>query len=408
MVESVARTAGEGGRTGYVRLVVLLGLLNSFAPFSTDMYLAAFPVMARDMHTGFDEIQLTLSVFFLGLAAGQLIYGPLSDRLGRRRPLLMGLALYTLSTLVLVFARDIQVFTLFRFMQALGGCAGMVICRAVVRDSFDVAGSARVLTVIMAVQTVGPVVAPVAGAYLVTVASWGASFVFMVMMGVTAFLATFLVLRESLPEGGRVRQSPAGLLKGFVGLLGMKSYIFPAFAGALGNGSIFAFITASPYVLMDLYGLSAAQYGLSFAALSVAIAVVSQTNIFLLKRFGARPVFLAGLALIGFFGAALALRVSVWGLPGPVVFMVMLFLSLMCLPLVVANSTAIAMAGTGRMAGLASSLLGVMQFAMAGVVSFMVGVLDGVVAFPMGFLIAMCGIAGFLAMLPQRGEGKTL
>ncbi|MDR2405958.1 MAG: multidrug effflux MFS transporter [Deltaproteobacteria bacterium] len=385
-------------RSAYIKLVVLLGILNSFAPFSIDMYLAAFPIMAVDMDTSFENIQLTLSVFFFGLALGQLIHGPISDRFGRRRPLMVGLMIYLGSSLALVFIREIHGFLLFRFVQALGGCAGMVICRAVVRDSFDVSGSAKVLTVIMAVQTIGPVLAPVAGAYLLTVVAWGASFVFMTLLGFFALLATFFTLKETLPPENRLKQSPPELFKNIGRLFLTKEYICPALAGAVGNGSIFVFISASPYVLMNLYGLSATQYGFTFAVLSISIAVVSPINFVLMKRFSARQVFLGGLSMIAIFGTIASLVVAVFGYPGPVTFMILVFLSLMCLPLVVANSTALAMAGSGKMAGLASSLIGVMQFAMAALVSFLVGVFMGLVDSHATFLIALCGIVGFLIM----------
>ncbi|MDR2351970.1 MAG: multidrug effflux MFS transporter [Deltaproteobacteria bacterium] len=393
--------------TSFVKLVVLLGILNSFAPFSIDMYLAAFPNMAVDMNTSIENIQLTLSFFFFGLAVGQLIHGPISDRFGRRRPLMAGLLVYLFSTLVLVFVRDIQIFILFRFIQALGGCAGMVICRAVVRDSFDVSESAKVFTVIMAVQTVGPVLAPVAGAYLLTVFVWGASFVFLTLLGLFAFIATFFVLKESLPEEGRVRNSPRELLKNILVLFSRKEYLCPALAGSVGNGCIFCFISASPYVLMNLYGFSATQYAFTFAVLSISIAIVSQCNFLLLKRFSARQVLLLGLSLIAFFGSITTIILDIFGLINPVFFMFMVFLSLMSLPLVVANSTALAMAGSGKMAGMASSLIGVMQFSAAALVSFLMGVAGKLVYFPMTFLISLCGIIGFLIMISRGMEESS-
>jgi DHA1 family bicyclomycin/chloramphenicol resistance-like MFS transporter len=389
-----------------VKLVILLGVLNSFAPFSIDMYLAAFPAMAADMNTSFENIQLTLSVFFFGLAFGQLIYGPLSDSLGRRRPLLIGLVVYASAALALVFVREIHAFLALRFVQALGGCAGMVICRAVVRDTFDVAASAKVLTVVMAVQTIGPVAAPVGGAWLLTVAHWGAVFVFMAGLGLLALAWAFFVLKETLPEDRRVKTRPRALLSGIGGLLRERAFALPAVAGAVGGGSIFAFISASPYLLMSQYGFSSTQYGCAFAVLSIAVALVSQLNFVLLRRFSARAVLTGGLGVMCFFGSMSAACVAVMGFPGPLALQVMIFLSLMSLPMIVANATALAMAGSGKMAGLASSLLGVLQFSAAGLVSSLTGVMSAAADFSMGLIIALCGLAGFVVIRFSEAPGQ--
>ncbi|MDR2339028.1 MAG: multidrug effflux MFS transporter [Deltaproteobacteria bacterium] len=381
--------------SGLARLVILLGLLNSFGPFSIDMYLSAFPTMANDMGTTQGGIQLTLSVFFFGLAAGQMFYGPISDRFGRRGPLVVGLLLYLAASWGLVFVRDIHAFIALRFAQALGGSAGMVISRAVVRDSFGVTDSAKVLTAIMAVQTIGPVAAPVLGAWFVTFWSWGACFVFTGFLGILALLLTLAFLWETHPRDSRVKRPPAGILRDLAGLLRKRSYLGPALASAMGSGSIFSFISASPYILIEIYGLSPSFYAYSFAGLSVAVAIVSQANFLLLRYHSARTLVLAGFGVMAFFGSIAAVFVALWGMPCYAAFMAMLFLSVMSMPLVTANSTALAMAGSGGMAGLASSLVGVLQFAFAALITFLVGALSWLVDFPMAFLIALCGVGGF-------------
>ncbi|MDR2349151.1 MAG: multidrug effflux MFS transporter [Deltaproteobacteria bacterium] len=387
------------GRSSTVKLTVLLGFLSAFGPFSIDLYLAAFPTMATDMFTSVEKIQLTLAVFFAGLAAGQLLYGPLSDRHGRKGPLLAGLVLYSLASFSMVFVRDIRVFLVLRFLQAVGGSAGMILGRAIVRDSYDTESSAKVFTFVMAVQSIGPVVAPVLGAYVIATLSWGACFVFMTFLGVACFVATVFVLVETLPPEKRIKTGLADVLPIFGSILKNGNFLLMALCGSFGTASIFAFISASPGVLINDYSFTPKEYGWIFGIFSLAMTSMSQANYLLLKKFPARRVLTMGIVSMLFFSLLLTLSVEFRGLPPPLVLLVLLFFSLMTMPMIGANHTAIAMSLGGARAGSASSVLGCVQSLTAALVSSAVGLFAGLVSFPMSFAMVCCS---FLSLVFLR------
>ncbi len=378
------------------QLTVLLGLLTAFAAFSTDMYLAAFPAMAQDMGTDIGRIQLTLSVFFFGLAAGQMLYGPLSDRFGRRSPLLAGLVLYTVASAALVVVRNVDLFLVLRFLQAVGACAGMIIGRAVIRDIFDIDRSAKILTMMMAVQAIGPIAAPIIGGYVLIITTWPSVFGLMVLLGVGCLIASHIVLPESLPAESRVRHNLGQVFSVFGALLKKRDFIVPCLAGALGGAGIFVFISASPFVLMTLYGLDEAQYGWAFATVGIGTTLLAQINHVLLKRFAPRQVLAGALVVMFLFGGAISALMLWQPLPNLMLLMGFLVMALGTVPMIYANSAAVAMAASGEFAGSASALIGTTQFVVAGLASTLTGVFHNGTALPMTSLIVCCGAAGFL------------
>ena len=386
-------------RTRHVSLIVLLGVLTAFAPLSTDMYLAAFPAMARDLGADVGRIQLSLAIFFIGLAAGQLVWGPLSDRLGRRIPLMAGLVVYSLASVGLAMSRDVSVFLALRLVQALGGCAGMVISRAVVRDNFDVAASAKVLTLMMAVQSIGPVAAPVLGAYLLTLAPWRAVFWLLTLLGLGCLAASWRKLDESHPPEKRVKQSVRGVAGVLGGLFANRSFIIPALAGSIGGSAIFAFISTSPHVLMGIYGQSSTAYAWTFALISLGTGIFAQVNVIALKKLTARRALSLGLGAMVVLGAVSLAIVALGEAPSLPVFLAFLFPTLAMVPVIFANSTALAMSASGRFAGAASSLIGMIQFGMAGLVSVLVSLLHDGTARPMVGAILACGLTASVVMI---------
>ena len=261
-----------------------------------------------------------------------------------------GLAVYALASLGLAFASGISSFLALRFVQALGGCAGMVISRAVVRDRFDVESSAKVLTLMMAVQSLGPVVAPVLGAHLLSFAPWRAVFWLLAALGLGCLASSWRALSESHPPERRVRQSLKEVAKVCRGLLSNRSFLVPTLSGALGGSSIFSFISASPFVLMTLYGQDRTSYAWTFALVSLGTGLFAQLNILALKKLTAR-----GALAMGFYGicglSAVFLVVVSGEPPSLAVFLILLFPTIAMCPIIFANSTALSMAASGRFAG---------------------------------------------------------
>lgn len=380
-------------------LTALLGLLTSFAPFSIDMYLAAFPAIAQDLHTSVDKVQLSLSVFFAGLALGQLFYGPLIDRFGRRLPLLCGLVLYTISSAGIAFAPNIEVFIMLRFAQALGGCSGMIISRAIIQDLFEVNSAARVLSLMMVMQSIGPIAAPVLGGYLLSISGWPIVFNGMCLLGLGSFIAAFIFLPETLPAEKRVKQSIMGILAVFYRLLRNPGFTFTTLAGGFTGACMFAFISGSPFVFMNLHGLSETSYGWSFACIAMGMGLASQINRMLLKKYKAHTLMLAAIFLNATFAALL---LTFAGTEKFWLLYALIFITIAFMPMAIANATAIAMACSLQNAGSASALLGVLQFTLAGIISALSGALHNGTAYPMAGLILLCGVLSIFVLVLQK------
>lgn len=383
-------------------LTALLGTLFSFAPFSIDMYLTAFPAIAGELGTDVGSVQLTLSVFFIGLALGQLFYGPLIDRFGRRGPLLGGMALYALSSLGLFFVNDIGLFIALRFLQAVGGCAGMVIGRAVVQDIFDLKGAAKLFSMMAVVQAIGPIIAPLMGGYVVTYLGWRSIFGLLFLLGTGSFAAVLAILPESLPTARRVPLNFNNVVGAFGSLLRSRKFLTPCLAGGFAGAAVFAFIGGSPFVLMTLYGYNERQYGWLFALIAVGMGIGGQIGRMLLSRSTPHRLLAGGVGVCMVFGAVLLALTLVLGLPSFAVFFVLLALSMVTCPIITANSAAIAMSESGDNAGCGSSLIGVAAFGIGGLVVAATGLLDNDTAVPMTGMIFLCGL---VAMAIALGGG---
>ncbi len=371
-------------------IVAILGMLGAFAPLATDMYLPSFHLMAEHFGVAEGSIEGTLSVFFLGLAVGQAFYGPLTDRFGRRGPLLAGIGLYGVATVFCLLATNIATFTAFRFIQAIGGCAGMVIGRAIVSDLFDTRESARALSLLMIVGTLGPILAPILGGIIVTYADWQAIFIVMLAFGlVCAGLVWFFVPETLSPDKRRI-ESPAAILRTWTGLMMHPGFVVPAVVGGFAQACMFAFITGSPFVFINLHGASAQTYGWLFALIACALIVSAQANRMALRR--SRPEFLLGVALVVNAAAGIA-TVAVVPTNSLVALLVPLWIAIGTLGFIGANAAAAAMAESGHRFGSASSLIGVLQFGFAFLVSGLVAATQNGTAYPMTVAIAVCGMS---------------
>jgi DHA1 family bicyclomycin/chloramphenicol resistance-like MFS transporter len=382
------------------RLVVILGMLAAFAPFATDMYLPAFQQMAGSFGVGAGGIESTLSVFFLGLALGQAIHGPLIDRFGRRRPLLAGIAVYLVATVVCATTSDLGVFTGARLLQAMGGCAGMIIGRVIVSDLFDPQEGARVLSLLMMVMTLAPISAPVLGGLILTTLGWRMIFAFLFAFGLLCAVLVWRFLPETLPPERRRPLSAARIAGAYGRLIRRPAFIVPALVGGLAQACMFAYITGSPGVFIGIHHVSAQQYGWLFASVAVGLILAAQGNRMGLKR--RTPATLLGRALMVNVAGGLILLALVAAGAGLAELMVPLWFAIASLGFITANAAATAMAASGEERGSGSALVGVLQFGCASLVSSLVAATHNGTAYPMALAIVCAGLAATLLWFGSR------
>jgi DHA1 family bicyclomycin/chloramphenicol resistance-like MFS transporter len=352
--------------------VLVLGALSAFGPLSLDMYLPAFPALAADLGSSASQVQLTITTCLVGLAVGQLIAGPLSDRFGRKRPLLIGVAAYALASVLCALAPDVWTLNGMRAVQGLAGSAGIVIARAVVRDLHSGPDLARFFALLMLVNGLAPILAPVVGAQVLRVTSWRGVFVVLAVIGVLIWLAVLLALPESLPPERRQGGGIVGTLGTFGTLLRDRAFVGYTLSSGFVLGAMFAYIAGSSFVLQQVYGLSAQQFAVVFGSNAAGLILASQVSAVLVRRVPSRTLLAVGTALATTGG--LALLACVLAGSGLVGILPSLFLMVSSVGLVGPNAAALALADHPRQAGSASALLGLGQYVLGGLVAPLVGV----------------------------------
>jgi DHA1 family bicyclomycin/chloramphenicol resistance-like MFS transporter len=383
-----------------LRLLLILGALSAFGPLAIDFYLPSFPALARAFATDVEQVQLSLAAYFVGLAIGQLIYGPLADRFGRRKPLLAGVLLFTLASLACALAPSLEWLIGARFVQALGGCAGMVVTRAVVRDLCDPIASARVFSQLILVMGLAPILAPLAGGLLLSTLGWQSIFVCLALFGALCLLGVALWLPETLAA-----DAPVAPLRGALGeyrrLFGDLPFLGHALTGGLAIAGMFAYIAGSPFVFIELYGVPAEHYGWLFGSNALGFILAAQLNARLVARHG--PGYWLRRLVWFYLGCGLMLLAIAWARPALLwPLLPPLFGCIASLGILLPNTSACAMAGQGRHAGSASALLGSLQFSIAASAAAVVGLLHDGSAQPMALVIGACG---GLAVLFSRLTG---
>jgi DHA1 family bicyclomycin/chloramphenicol resistance-like MFS transporter len=388
-----------------LRAILILGALSAFGPLAVDFYLPGFPAIALAFGTDEKHVQLTLASYFLGLSIGQLAYGPVADRFGRRIPLLFGVSLFTLASLACAFAPNLEWLIGARFVQALGGCAGMVIARAIVSDRCDAVQSAKVFSQLMLVMGLAPILAPMLGGLLVNLYGWQSIFISLTAFSALASIAVALGLPESMPAT-HPRQPLSGALTQYRRLLGDRIFLGHALTGGIAMAGMFSYIAGSPFVFIKLYGVPPEHYGWLFGTNAAGFILVSQLNARLVGKKG--PAFLLSRVIWMYLAAALAL-LAIAGLRTEQLWplLVPLFICIACLGSITPNASACAMNGQWARAGSASALLGCLQFSVAAAAAALVGVLHDGTALPMALVISSCGaLAVTLAMLTRRLQHK--
>jgi len=384
-----------------LRTILILGALSAFGPLAIDFYLPAFPAMAIAFGTDENHVQLTLAAYFLGLSLGQLAYGPVADRFGRRIPLLTGVGLFTVASLACAYAPSLEWLIGARFVQALGGCAGMVISRAVVSDKCDAVGSAKVFSQLMLVMGLAPILAPMLGGLLVNLYGWQSIFIGLTLFSALAATAVALWLPESLPAHVP-RQPLSGALRQYGRLLTDSVFLGHALTGGIAIAGMFAYIAGSPFVFIKLYGVPAEHFGWLFGTNAAGFILVAQVNARLLSRRGpafllARAVWVYWIAGLSFLAVSALQPERLWPLLIP------LFICIASLGCILPNASACAMNGQGARAGSASAMLGCLQFSVAAGAAALVAALHDGTAVPMAMVISLCGLLVVgAAMLTRR------
>ncbi|WP_353211151.1 Bcr/CflA family efflux MFS transporter [Rhodovarius sp.] len=353
-------------------LPLILGLLAAFAPLAIDMYLPALPEMAMALGSDSSGAQLTIASYFVGMGLGQLIYGPLTDRFGRRPPLFVGVGLFLLASLACALAQTLPQMVALRFVQALGGCAGMVVARAVVRDVAHLRDPVRLMGRLMLIMGVAPILAPFMGGLLSAWLGWRAIFIFLALFAAAALLLVALLLPETHAPERRLRQRPRAILAAYAALLADGRFLLrPGLASGCAIAGMFAYIAGSPAVFMEVHGIAPGQYGIWFGINAAGIIAGSQASGWLAERWGREVVFTRMLRAMAV--AALGLVIATWLGQGFAVIFLCLFAYIAMLGVVLPLGTVLGMAHFAALAGTASALLGTLQFGLGGLAGAVLG-----------------------------------
>ena len=381
--------------------IFTLGLLSAMGAFSIDMYLPGFPDIARDLHTTVAHITLSITSFFIGISIGQLIYGPLLDKFGRKKPLYIGLIVYLLTSIACAFAPTANALIGIRFLQALGSCAGMVASRALVRDIFPVQENAKIFSLLMLVLALSPIVAPTLGGYVSSAFGWQS--IFYILAGIAG--STLLLVYFKMPNGRMPDASlsllPRPIINSFLEVSKVPQFYTYAFAGAIASSGLYAYIAGSPFVFMELYHVSEKQYGWIFAIIAMGLITASQVNTLLLRKYSSEQIIrvtlfcqcLAGMALVlGNYFHFLGLYSTI--------FLIWVFLSTQGFAF--PNSSALCLAPFTKNAGTASALMGAIQLGIGAVSTALVSIFNNGTAMPMAVVMCCCAVSSFTVLLLGR------
>ncbi|QYR19430.1 multidrug effflux MFS transporter [Paenibacillus sp. sptzw28] len=386
-------------------MAIILGSLASFGPLSLDMYLPALPAIGDDLHTSASLIQLSLTACMLGLSLGQLFAGPLSDIRGRRLPLIAGLIVYAVSSVLCVYAPSIWTFVGLRFIQGMAGAAGIVISRAVVRDLYSGTEMTKFFALLMLVNGAAPILAPVVGAQILQITNWRGVFAVLAVIGAVMAAAVCLGFRETLPPERRMSGGIRTTFTAFGRLLGNRTFMGFALTQGLVMAAMFAYIAGSPFVLQDIFGLSPQMYSLCFAVNGLGIIIASQATGRLAARVGESKLLAAGLSIAA-GGGALLLAAAAAGI-GLYTILPALFLIVSSVGIVSTSTFALAMQNQGQAAGSASALLGLLSFIFGGVAAPFVGIAGSGTAVPLAIVIAACeagAIVTYMVLIARRSR----
>lgn len=375
--------------------ILLLGLLTAIVPFTIDMYLPGFPDIARSLNTTVSKVALSLSSFFIGMGIGQLLYGPLLDRFGRKKPLYAGILIYCITCLGCAYTTSIENLILLRFLQAIGACSATICATAMVRDIFPIHENAKIFSFLILVLSASPMLAPSVGSWLTIEFGWRSIFFALTFLIVLIFFGVLFFLPETKDADKNYSLHFSSVLRNYRLVLGESYFTVYAVTGGIAFAGLFAHISSSPGVFMDHYALSQKQYGLLFAALASGLITASQVNTILLKHYKSELLIERSLVLQFFFSIIL-LIISLLNVDSFWVTTGLLFLYLSSIGLVMPNASALAMKPFEKNAGSASALLGFFQMGLGSLATVFVGVFDIKTVFPLALAILVCSLLGWI------------
>jgi len=378
-------------KKSYFDIILILGLLTAIGPFSIDMYLPAFPAIAKGLNTSVAQVMLSLSSFFIGISAGQLIYGPLLERFGRKRPLYVGLVIYLFASAGCAFTQSVNALILFRFLQALGSCAGLVTSRAMVRDLFDVKDNAKVFSSLMLVVAVSPIIAPTVGGYVTAAMGWRYVFAALMIVDAAVLAAVFFLLPESKKPDPTHSLKPMAVTKSFFKIIIHPQFYIYALTGSVAASGLYAYISGSPQVFIEFFGVNEKQYGWIFAIIAIGIISASQINTFMLRRYPSEKIIPVALMFQSVIGITLV-TIAFFQASEFYSTIALIFLYISCQGFIFPNASALTLAAFGHNAGNASALMGAIQMGIGATASVAVSLLQDSTTMPMTGVMAFCSI----------------
>ncbi|HEX7673626.1 MAG TPA: multidrug effflux MFS transporter [Bdellovibrio sp.] len=397
----------EAKRNNFL-LILILGFLTALSPFAIDMYLPAFPGIAKDFGTDVARVSLSLSSYFIGLAVGQVLYGPFLDRYGRRKPLYFGLTIFVLASFGCMTAHNVETLIAFRFIQALGGCAASVSAVAMVRDFFSIKESSKVFSLLVLILGASPLLAPTVGGYLASHVSWHWIFIILSAIALSLIAISFFLLPPDHSADHTVSLKIKPIVKNFIRVLKDRQFSTYTFTGAFAFAGLFVYVAGSPIIFMDIFHVSAQVYGWIFAGLSIGFIGSSQLNILLIRFFKNEHILqfaLVGQVLTG----VVFLTATLNGWFGIVGTIACFFFYLACVGLTNPNASALALAPFTKNVGSASALMGAIQMAIGALASFVVGLFTADSALPIVMILSVGSmIATIIFLLGKSNMGKVI
>ncbi|NMD58798.1 multidrug effflux MFS transporter [Nocardia globerula] len=407
MVESDPVSVSDAGHATHLpaKIIATLALLAAVAPLAIDMYLPAFPEMSVEFDTSASAVQLTLTTFLVGLALGQLVFGPLSDRYGRRPLLLIGTVACAVFSAGAALAPSIELLAAARFVQGFAGAAGIVLGRAVISDRARGAAAAKLFSLLVVINAVAPVIAPLLGGVVVTNFGWRGVFWVLTVLSALMFVCVLALVSETLPKELRTTGGAAAMLGEARNVLRNRRYVGFTLAYAFAFGVMFAYISASPFVLQNVHGLSTAWYTVVFTVNAVGLVIFSVANGGVVAKLGDRVTLRIGLTLLAVFSAVMLIN----ALAGPVLWitLIALWCTMASLGLVIANATTLALGEARQAAGTGSAVLGALQFLLAAAISPLVGIGGEGTALPMAIAMVVSALIALSALALTRGKASA-